>query len=539
MSVRFAAILLTQCVFAHLFLTVPFLAPLHGMEPLPEQANPTAFKSCADPLPRGVRARLGIARTPNMDTHTGPIVLVSYSRDGARLATLGADEWYRTWDIATGTVIQQLERASHRPSGTALSPDWHYLAVPGWRETFYLREVSTGKIEGRGGTDHGAASALIFSSDGKVVLSYSSDVICLWEMESGKKLGQFTIRGDHSHLALSPDGRLLAVQVRFRRDFGRDPDEILIWDAASGKHVRTLTARNGSFTAFAFSPDSRFLAAATWGRGLYLWSAGTGEEVAFAETPANKIRSMAFSASGRKLALGGDNGDAHVWELSTFEEQCVFRGDQGTIATLAFSPNERTLATGGHDTTVLLWDSLSLTGTPSAAPFSANELVGHWEKLRERNAPGAYVAMQALATAQEALVPFLRERLKPVRELPPRQVKKLLASLDSEQFLVRQDATAELEREGERVIAALRKAIEGRTSPEVRNRLEMLLQEKPLSAETLRQIRAVEILEYIGTPEARKLLEELAGGTDGARVTRQAKAALQRLARPDVAGPRQ
>ena len=43
--------------------------------------------------------------------------------------------------------------------------------------------------------------------------------------------------------------------------------------------------------------------------------------------------------------------------------------------------------------------------------------------------------------------------------------------------------------------------------------------------------RYLEVLEHAGTTEARQLLETLAKGTVGARLTREAQAALQRLAK--------
>ena len=51
------------------------------------------------------------------------------------------------------------------------------------------------------------------------------------------------------------------------------------------------------------------------------------------------------------------------------------------------------------------------------------------------------------------------------------------------------------------------------------------------SGERLRQSRALEVAEAMGTPEARSLLEELAKGPAEAWLTREAKAALARLAR--------
>jgi hypothetical protein len=69
---------------------------------------------------------------------------------------------------------------------------------------------------------------------------------------------------------------------------------------------------------------------------------------------------------------------------------------------------------------------------------------------------------------------------------------------------------------------------------ETRRRVQGLLdeirqQQGQPSGEQLRQVRAIEVLERIGTPEARALLESLTRGAAGARLTREAQAAVRRL----------
>jgi hypothetical protein len=49
------------------------------------------------------------------------------------------------------------------------------------------------------------------------------------------------------------------------------------------------------------------------------------------------------------------------------------------------------------------------------------------------------------------------------------------------------------------------------------------------SAESLRNLRAVAVLEHIASAEARKLLDTLATGAPEARLTQEAKASLARL----------
>ncbi len=56
-----------------------------------------------------------------------------------------------------------------------------------------------------------------------------------------------------------------------------------------------------------------------------------------------------------------------------------------------------------------------------------------------------------------------------------------------------------------------------------------------LPSESLRGLRALHALEQIGTTDARELLRKLAGGAPEARLTREAKASLDRVAQR--AGP--
>jgi hypothetical protein len=84
----------------------------------------------------------------------------------------------------------------------------------------------------------------------------------------------------------------------------------------------------------------------------------------------------------------------------------------------------------------------------------------------------------------------------------------------------------------------LRDALEKRPSLEVRRRIDRLLEKlADLSAEQRRAIRSVELLEQLGTPQARALLRKLSSGATGARLTRDAKAALGRLARQSTIKP--
>ncbi len=134
------------------------------------------------------------------------------------------------------------------------------------------------------------------------------------------------------------------------------------------------------------------------------------------------------------------------------------------------------------------------------------------------------------AAAQETL-PFLKERLQPLTGVPRRTTAKLIAGLDSEQYAVREKSQRELEKLQDLAEEELGKTLAAGPPLEVRQRIERLLEKMDLlkSPERLRAMRAIEVLEHIGTPAAQAVLRNLAQGAPGVQQTREAKASLARL----------
>src|SRR5208283_5057345 len=124
---------------------------------------------------------------------------------------------------------------------------------------------------------------------------------------------------------------------------------------------------------------------------------------------------------------------------------------------------------------------------------------------------------------------------KPVPTIDPVRLQGLIADLESDDFTVRQKASEELEKLGDRAGPALRKALVGQPALETRQRLARLLEyletAQLASGELLRSLRAVELLESLATPQAQAILEQWAAGATGARLTREAQASLRRLAK--------
>jgi hypothetical protein len=121
-------------------------------------------------------------------------------------------------------------------------------------------------------------------------------------------------------------------------------------------------------------------------------------------------------------------------------------------------------------------------------------------------------------------------------KLAPGKVTALITALDDDEFEVRDRASKELAQLGHETEPLLRAALERDVSPEVQRRVEALLAKLRLGdgqSRRLRWLRALEVLEQIGTPEARRVVESLAEGTNEAPcVTVEARSALARMRRP-------
>lgn len=104
--------------------------------------------------------------------------------------------------------------------------------------------------------------------------------------------------------------------------------------------------------------------------------------------------------------------------------------------------------------------------------------------------------------------------------------------LDHSDFRVRTKATQQLEEVLEQVLPALEKALPDSKTLEMRMRIQRLLdkgQNPHADPRVLRELRALEALEKIGTADARQVIRALAAGAAAARLTVAAQECLQRL----------
>jgi hypothetical protein len=378
---------------------------------------------------------------------------------------------------------------------------------------------------------------------------YQETLITGWDTSTHKQLFRRRRRGTETRTALSADARVLAVphpEAKYNPNpssGGEGP--MRLEDVRTGELLLTFPALEGSTWPLAFSPDGRMLASNNWNgertskdgqsktlNQVRLWETATTAEL-LSLPGADLSHCVAFTRDNRLMAMAAPRQEIVVWDLLRGCEWRRFKGFDAEVADLAFSPDGRRLVSGLADSTWLVWD----VGTRDTAPpgkLDAAGLAKAWTDLAGADAPRAFRARGMLATAPEETMPFLQKHLHPAQPADAERLRRLLADLASDEFAVREKAQKTLEELGDLAEPALRQTLENKPTLEVRRRVQALLERLhgPVTRpEMLRSLRAVAVLEDIGSPPARRSLAELAKGTPEARLTREAKASLDRLTR--------
>ncbi|HTU88507.1 MAG TPA: hypothetical protein VMF69_00280, partial [Gemmataceae bacterium] len=311
-----------------------------------------------------------------------------------------------------------------------------------------------------------------------------------------------------------------------------------VWDVATAQPIHKL-AVNSTLGEILLTADDRLLIYGGFFNDgtVHVWDMETGQELASFTDPPSKergsIRGLALSADERFLAVIFDREGAStvsVWETSSWKAVRTFAPtpQSNSGISMIFSRDGRSLFVSNSDTSILEWDVSGRFGRKTEIP-NKDRLNVLWRKLAE-TPDKAYPAVWEMLDHPAESVPFLIEKVSPVKPVEEKRVRQLLAQLDSESFAEREKAGDQLLALGEQIVPILRQTLKERLTLEVRKRVEGVIESlnRGPTTEQLRSLRALAVLEWSKRPEAVEHLRQLAGGAASALLTRAAKAAWQR-----------
>lgn len=300
-------------------------------------------------LPGTVHAR------PPQKPAAGRFAAVAFSPDGKTLAAANTCGVIQLWDTTKGTPagtltdLQTLVRL-------AFSPDGKTLVATSWEGGATLWDVPTASIRAvlKGHTD--VIEGVAFSADGKTLATASWDeTVKLWDVESTRCKQTIEGSGTQRSVALSPDGKTLAVGTS---------NSLRVLELPTGKALLTIENTN-DVLAVDFSPDGKTLLmgySGTEGCTVGLLDLATKKERVSVKAHKARAGCVKFSADGKQFATAGDSPTVQVWDAQSGKQVMALEGHERSTFAVAFSSDGAMLASCGAEGTARLWE------VPSAKP---------------------------------------------------------------------------------------------------------------------------------------------------------------------------
>lgn len=316
--------------------------------------------------------------------HTNDLNSVVFPSDGQSILTAGRDGAIKLWDFRTGSLLRQF--AGHRGSVSTISvsPDGKRIASGG--DAVRIWELRTGRLLNTFGSrsdGNPAISQLAFSKDGSRLVVGGIDTTQLWSVATGRVLRTFEgvmsqlpgLKIDKVYVAISPDGNRIAAA-------GNAGGSIWVWDAQTGKSLRTINAYSMSVAALMFTRDSNGLLTTGsdsqkrepfFPSSAKFWSLSSGKMEKYFGTPTlrDPLGPLALSPDGNLVLAGSNLRALYFWQFDKSSLlETVGRPSsntfQGSLRS-SFSEDGSQLITSGWESKRRVWDlktgSLTSSGT--------------------------------------------------------------------------------------------------------------------------------------------------------------------------------
>ncbi len=347
--------------------------------------------------------------------HKGMVFAVTFSPDGAQLASASDDGTIKLWDPASGNVIRTIQSdpkwAADLAAGklvsppvpvnsVAFSPDGKRLVTGHPFGKVMLWDAADGSELRTLTGDAVSGRSVVFSPDGRRVAAQWGTTVQIWDAAHGRALRNLRSFWPYC-VAFSPDGRFLVTAGGYEDAKGREGVLLfdLVGNAKDAKEPRGFKGHTKTVMSAAFSPDGTRLATASWDGTVKVWDVADGKELRTLTGHVKPVTSVAFSPDGTRLASVGTDRTVRLWDAGTGQLIKIYRGHrnnayrawhdelvggvegfqgnfQNAVYSVAFSPDGTRLASAGVDGTVKIWDAGPVAGGSGQQPRIIKDQLG-------------------------------------------------------------------------------------------------------------------------------------------------------------------
>ncbi|MDB5308821.1 MAG: hypothetical protein JWO38_3023 [Gemmataceae bacterium] len=309
---------------------------------------------------RGVRERYALdANLALKSWEAGDLVrprqfLARYTPKAAGDPDLRGFEWYYL-DRLCRSELQTIPLGADQTRALAFFPDGRRFAF-GRGNDFGTSDPERGvlPVVFRGHTK--SVSALACNPRTAHTASASCDgTVRVWDAETGKVVR--TLRGHADEalgVAYTPDGRTL-ISCGGRHSGEMKPGEVIIWDLESGRPKHTLRNHQSAVNDISLSGDGKLLASCGFDGFVHLYDVETGAHLRGVALT-RPLLSVAIHPGKKWFVAGSDRGPIAVCDLASGTLLRELHSHSDRVNSLACSADGSALASGGLDATVRVWN---------------------------------------------------------------------------------------------------------------------------------------------------------------------------------------